>query len=311
MNRPAPGVELYREHPRSYRSTVVLGVGIAAGAALDFGLGGAGRHLWAWLAAFVLICGLDALAVAASKRLRSIWITRDRLVVGEHSFERSQIEGVDVPADRGVAPIAPSPRGSVLIGVRVAGGGVLGVPTRKPEELAGALGFLATPVLLDVRPAEPGDLPGLPEVESRADMVFTVAGFGSLPSAADVQTYAASAALFVAGRPAIGLARVEIVDGVAHLEQLSVLPSHMRRGVGSALLEQVCAWATENEYAAVTLCTFGDVAWNGPFYARHGFVEVPPAEWTPGLVALREEENEHGLDVMGRRAVMRRELGGA
>ena len=111
MIRPAPGVEVYREHPRSYRSTVAFGVAILAGAIADVALGGAGVHLWAWLAAFVLVCGLDALAVAASQRLRSIVITHDRLVVGEHSFDRSQFEGVDLPADRGVAAIAPAPRG--------------------------------------------------------------------------------------------------------------------------------------------------------------------------------------------------------
>ncbi|MHA3701512.1 GNAT family N-acetyltransferase [Jatrophihabitans sp. YIM 134969] len=306
--RPTPGVEIYREHPRSYRSTVALGVAIAAGAIADYVLGGGGAHFWAWLAAFVLICGFDALAVAASQRLRSIAITRDQLVVGEHSFDRAQIDGVDVPADVGVAAIAPSPRGSTLVGVRVKGGGVLGVPTRKPEQLAGALGFRATPVLLEVRPAEPADLGGLPELETRSDTVFSVAGFPPLPPAADVATYAASAALFVAGRPPVGLARVELVDGTPHLEQLSVLPSHMRRGVGTALLDRVVTWAAENGHSAVTLCTFGDVAWNGPFYARHGFVEVPSEQWTPGLVALRAEENEHGMDVMGRRVVMRRAL---
>jgi hypothetical protein len=58
----------------------------------------------------------------------------------------------------------------------------------------------------------------------------------------------------------------------------------------------------------VTLCTFGDVAWNGPFYARHGFVEVPPDELTPGLVALRDEEAREGMDAMGRRVVMRRDV---
>jgi GNAT superfamily N-acetyltransferase len=306
--RPAPGVEVYREHPRSYRSTIALGVAIVAGAALDFALGGAGTHFWAWLAAFVLICGLDALAVNASQRLRSIAVTRDRLVVGEHSFERTQIEGVDVPADTGVAAIAPSPRGSTLVGVRVKGGGVLGVPTRKPEQLAGALGFRATPVLLEVREAETGDLPDLPELETRADMVFKVAGFGPLPPAADVASYAAAEALFVAGRPAVGVARVELVDGTAHLEQLAVLPSHMRRGVGTALLERVLSWAADNGHTAVTLCTFGDVAWNGPFYARSGFLELEPADWTPGLAELRRHEAELGLDAMGRRVVMRRDL---
>ena len=309
MIRPAPGVQVYREHPRSYRSTVALGVAIAAGAGLDFSLGGAGTHLWAWLAAFVLVCGLDALAVSASKRLRSICVTRDRLVVGEHSFDRSEFEGVEIPAERGVAAVAPSPRGSTLIGVRVRGGGVLGVPTRKPEELAAVLGFRSTPALLDVRPAGADDLAGLPELETRADTVFAVAGFPPLPPAADVATYAGSAALFVAGRPAVGLARVEIVDGHAHLEQLAVVPSHMRRGVGTALLDAACDWAAARGHAEITLCTFADVAWNGPFYARHGFVELPPEAWTPGLAALREGEQQHGLDAMGRRIVMRRELG--
>lgn len=304
----SPGATAYQEHPRSYRTTVAFAVAIAAGAVLDIALGGSRVHLWAWCAAFVLIVGFDAVAVAASQRLRSITVTGEQFMVGEHTFDRSTIEGVDLPAAPEVAAIAPSPRGSVVIGVRINGGGVLGVPTRKPELLAGALGFVGAPALLEVRPAASSDLPGLPELETRSDVVFAVAGFGPLPPAADVATYAASAALFVAGRPAVGLARVEMVDGLAHLEQLSVLPSHMRRGVGTALLERACTWAAETGHAAVTLCTFADVAWNGPFYARHGFVELPVERWTPGLAALRAEETEQGMDAMGRRVVMRREL---
>lgn len=308
MIRPAPGVEIYREHPRSYRSTVVFGVAILAGAVLDFSVGGFGLHLWAWLAALILICGLDAAAVAASQRLRSIAVTRERLIVGEHTFDRSEFEGVEIPAERGVSAIAPAPRGSVLLGVRVRGGGVLGVPTRRPEELAAVLGFRAAPVLLDVRPAEASDLPDLPELERRADTVFAVAGIGPLPPAAAVAEFAAAPALFVAGRPAVGFARLDTADDGAHLESLSVLPSHMRRGIGGALVEQACTWAREAGYPHITLCTFENVPWNAPFYARHGFEVLPLDQWTPRLVQLREEERAIGLDALGPRVVMRRLL---
>lgn len=306
--RPTPAVEAYSEQPRTYRSTVVIALGVVAGFVLDLVLGGAGVHLFAWLGALVLIAGLDALAVRAAKKLRTVTVTSDRLLVGEHSFDRAEIVGVDVPAARDVAPIAPTPRGSTVVGVRIAGGGVLGVPSRRPEQLAGALGYRATPVLLDVRPAEPADLQGLPELERRADTVFSVAGIGPLPPAATVERFAASPGLLVAGRPPVGFARIDVVDDGAHLESISVLPGHMRRGVGTELLEAACAWAAAEGHGHITLCTFADVVWNGPFYARHGFVVVPEVQWTPGLAELRAQEAQAGLDALGPRVVMRREL---
>ena len=46
----------------------------------------------------------------------------------------------------------------------------------------------------------------------------------------------------------VGYAVVDIVDGLAHLEQLSVLPDHGRKGLGSALLAHVCDWATRHHF---------------------------------------------------------------
>ena len=62
--------------------------------------------------------------------------------------------------------------------------------------------------------------------------------------------------------------------------------------------------------AAVTLSTFRDVPWNGPFYRRHGFADLPAAAWTPGMRAIHEQEGRHGLrtDV---RVFMERDLGAA
>lgn len=56
--------------------------------------------------------------------------------------------------------------------------------------------------------------------------------------------------------------------------------------------------------------TFRDVPWDGPFYRQYGFRDLQPAEWTPGMRAIRETEAKHGLRVEAR-VFMRRELGGS
>ena len=61
---------------------------------------------------------------------------------------------------------------------------------------------------------------------------------------------------------------------------------------------------------AVTLTTFRDVPFNGPWYRRYGFRDLAEAELTPDLRAIREEEGEAGLD-NDARACMRLELGSA
>ena len=76
----------------------------------------------------------------------------------------------------------------------------------------------------------------------------------------------------------VGYAIVDIVDGLAHLEQLSVLPNRGRKGLGAALLAHVCDWAASQRFDAVTLTTFTDIPWNAPFYAKHGFRVMDGAE---------------------------------
>lgn len=106
------------------------------------------------------------------------------------------------------------------------------------------------------------------------------------------------------GEP-MAYARVELVDGHAHLEQLSVVPAAERRGVGTALLDAVAAWARARGDEQVTLTTFRDVPFNAPFYARRGFELVPDGERGDGLVAVMAAEAEHGLDPTARVAMRR------
>lgn len=105
----------------------------------------------------------------------------------------------------------------------------------------------------------------------------------------------------------VGYAIVDVVDGLAHLEQLSVLPDHGRKGLGAALLDHVHAWAAQHDKAAVTLTTFKAVPWNAPFYAKHGYRTMTDDEIGPELNAVRTHEAELGLDPE-QRVCMRREV---
>jgi GNAT superfamily N-acetyltransferase len=98
-----------------------------------------------------------------------------------------------------------------------------------------------------------------------------------------------------AGTP-IGYVLVDVVDGCAHVEQVSVRPDHQGAGVGRALLDRVRAWAEETDRSAITLTTFADVAWNRPLYEHLGYRVLPEPEIGPELRALRQTEAAHGLD---------------
>ena len=55
----------------------------------------------------------------------------------------------------------------------------------------------------------------------------------------------------------------------------------------------------------MTLTTYRDLPWNAPFYARHGFAVVPPAEWSTALAAVAAKEK---VTPGSGRVVMRRAL---
>ncbi|HEY5335370.1 MAG TPA: GNAT family N-acetyltransferase [Mycobacteriales bacterium] len=59
----------------------------------------------------------------------------------------------------------------------------------------------------------------------------------------------------VAGDRPVGYVLVDLVDGAAHVEQVSVDPTYGRQGVGAALLERAARWATAHGLHPVTLIT--------------------------------------------------------
>ncbi len=102
--------------------------------------------------------------------------------------------------------------------------------------------------------------------------------------------------------PPAGFAHVLEIDGHAHLEQISVHPAHQRRGIGRQLVEAAMAEARAQGFDRLSLCTYRDVPWNGPFYRSLGFTEV--TELAPYERRLREKERDLRLDVNGVRVVM-------
>ena len=142
---------------------------------------------------------------------------------------------------------------------------------------------------VEMRPMRPEDEPEAVEVSSAADTLFAEAGL-ILPPDDPRELFAHAEHTLVAIDPAAGrvrgLAATVTVDGCPHLEQLAVDPAHGRRGIGSALLEEVCSRARAAGHDAVTLTTFRDLAWNGPWYGQRGFDVLPRAVWGPGLTRL-------------------------
>lgn len=155
-----------------------------------------------------------------------------------------------------------------------------------------------------IRAAGTEDLALLPALEAASDTLLE--GLDGLPAPASAPELAAARHILVAGVPPVGFARIEEVDGQAHLEQLSVHPSAAGAGLGRLLVESALEWAREHGYRSMTLCTFADVPFNAPFYRSCGFepVEEPHGE----LRALREHERQLGLDDMGPRVAMCRDL---
>ena len=163
-----------------------------------------------------------------------------------------------------------------------------------------------------VRPAGPRDVARLEDIENDADALLV--GFlrpdnwGSAPtgeSRVESPGFVIVVSEITDG-DAVGFVHVLEAVGYAHLEQLSVLPEHTRRGLGRTLVGAAKTEAARRGHERVTLRTYADVPWNAPFYATCGFVETSPVSDFHREMAV--EEKRLGLDKFGRRIQMTAQL---
>ena len=155
----------------------------------------------------------------------------------------------------------------------------------------------------------------MPGIERAAGRMFErieglahIAGQHTVPMDT-LQRYIARGHCLVAdhGDTLIGFLVTEPVGRELHVYEFSVHPDWQGRGVGAALLRGCIIDAGNSGFSAITLTTFREVPWNAPFYRRHGFVDVDPADHAR-LAAELSKEEAHGMPP-GSRVGMSRALG--
>jgi ribosomal protein S18 acetylase RimI-like enzyme len=153
-----------------------------------------------------------------------------------------------------------------------------------------------------VRPARPDEAALIREIEDSAAEAFrgtTHAYVTDHPSPPPevYEAFAARGDLLVAeqdGEP-VGFAACEAFADALHIWELDVRRDQQGHGVGRALMAAVVKAARRRRLPAVTLTTFHDIAWNAPWYARLGFVELGVGTLGERLREELAQEDARGL----------------
>ena len=167
---------------------------------------------------------------------------------------------------------------------------------------------------MSIRAARIDDVPSLIEIERAASEMFRALSMDFVAdddpgSLAELAPYVEGGRAFVwagDGDAPVAYIILDVVDGAAHIEQVSVHPGHARQGIGRRLIEHAAAWACARDLHSLTLTTYADVPWNAPYYRRLGFRDISPEEETPGLRLIVSRERAAGLEVWPRTIMSRR-----
>jgi GNAT superfamily N-acetyltransferase len=160
-----------------------------------------------------------------------------------------------------------------------------------------------------IRPARADEIGGLPALEASGGVPFRELGMDLVaefpPPHEDVfEAARRDGHLLVAADDRVrGFVLLEIVDNCLHVEQITVAPDFGRRGIGAALMRAAVDLARAEGFGRMTLTTYRDVPFNGPFYASLGWQPIPAAELTDGLRGIRDQERAAGLDEWPRQAM--------
>ncbi len=164
-----------------------------------------------------------------------------------------------------------------------------------------------------IRLARPDDASHLPDVELAAGKLFEtipalagIAGGHAIPPRRHRKLIANGHCLVaVSGDRIAGFLASESFGRELHIVELSVHPDFQEQGIGSGLMRGCQINAHNSGFSALTLTTFRDVPWNGPFYERLGFAEVGELDSHARLRGEIAKEVSHGLPEEGRVAMIR------
>lgn len=177
------------------------------------------------------------------------------------------------------------------------------------------LSMVSGPAVISVRRVKLADVGRLQAIQLAAGGAFRDVGMHNVADspplpAESLSGYEQAGRAWVAADEydePVGFVVTDVVDGCAHIQQVSVHPAHAGQRIGALLLDHVAAWAERHGLAALTLITFRGVPWNAPYYERLGFRELSTAEVAPELAALAKAEPGQWHDASAR-VCMRREL---
>lgn len=90
-----------------------------------------------------------------------------------------------------------------------------------------------------------------------------------------------------------------------YIDQLSVDPAHGRKGIGAALVTACLQYSESLGHKEVFLSTFRHLEWNGPFYKKLGFKELPRRKLTDWMIEIENAQREE-MDVSKRCFMVRK-----
>lgn len=151
-----------------------------------------------------------------------------------------------------------------------------------------------------LRLARPEDAAAMPGIERAAAVAF--AGEPSVDPArtrleADYARLIRRGHSLVAhvGEAMAGFLVAQPFSRELHIWEMDVAPTFQRRGIGAGLVRAAQIDARNTGFKALTLTTFRDLAWNGPFYSRLGFEEVTALDAHIRLAGELAVEVDDGL----------------
>jgi len=162
--------------------------------------------------------------------------------------------------------------------------------------------MLATSDAIRVRPGTLADLRCLEQVEWEAAALFPASALPPNPEPVSKEAFVhglSHALLWVAASPidaVVGFLLARRESDCLHIVEMDVLPRYGRRGIGTRLLQEACKRAAPPAFRFVTLTTFEHLAWNAPFYARHGFSRLTDPRAFPHVALALQGESERGLE---------------
>lgn len=163
--------------------------------------------------------------------------------------------------------------------------------------------------------AEVDDIPALIAVDTAASALFEPTGLLKPEALSDhvpadvFESEIPLGNVFVARNNhgwAIGFALIRLRGNGLYLDQVSVHPDHGQKGIGRALVIRVLTEAERRKLPHVSLSTFREISWNGPFYASLGFKEIGQEKLEPYMLEI-EAAQKPFMDVT-KRCFMRRKV---